>query len=58
MINLSRIEDYRENNRIEAKKRWAGCPKAYGKRTLRSAIPWAELFCSAWRSTKTGLSTR
>lgn len=33
MIDFAKIEQYRKNNRIEAKKVIGGCPKAYGKPT-------------------------
>ena len=36
MIDFSKIEQYRENNRIEAKKALGGLPKSICLATLRS----------------------
>lgn len=58
MIDFSKIEQYRENNRIEAKKALGGLPKSIGKPTLPSPIPMAELSCWAWKNGQINRCTR
>lgn len=50
MIDFSKIEQYRENNRIEAKKLLAVCPRASGRPTLPLPTLTVVLFCWVQRN--------
>ncbi len=59
MIDFSKIEQYRENNRIEAKKApLAGFPRAFGKPIPLLPIPTAALSCWAWKNGRINPCTR
>ncbi len=59
MIDFSKIEQYRENNRIEAKKdSLVACPKAFGKPIPPLPIPTAALSCWAWKNGQINPCTR
>lgn len=47
MLDLTQLSKYKENNRIEAKKRKAVCPIASGRHTRLLPILSAVIFCLA-----------
>ena len=58
MIDFGNLEKYRENNRIEAKKALAVCPKAFGKPIPLLPIPTAVLSCWEWKNGRINPCTR
>lgn len=48
MIDFTKIEQYRENKRIKAKKAPGGLSKSIGKSTPPLPTPTAVLSCWAW----------